>query len=101
MAAARRSAEEVQHLLTEYRQSGLTRAEYCRRQGIPVTTLDYYLHRQARKAKPRLARVTVTPEGQTPVETFTLVVRNGRRIESGWNFRDADLARLVRIAEAE
>ena len=62
-----------------------------------MTTLAYYLHRESRKGKPRLARVTVTPS----VGTFTLVLRNGRRIESGWNFGDADLARLVRIAEAE
>ena len=26
---------------------------------------------------------------------------NGRRIESAWNFRDADLARLIRVAEGE
>jgi hypothetical protein len=29
------------------------------------------------------------------------VLRNGRRIESAWNFRDADLVRLIRVAEAE
>jgi hypothetical protein len=28
------------------------------------------------------------------------VLRNGRRIESTWNFRDADLTRLIRVAEA-
>jgi hypothetical protein len=30
-----------------------------------------------------------------------LVLRNGRRIESDWNFRDTELARLIRIAEAQ
>jgi hypothetical protein len=29
------------------------------------------------------------------------VLRNGRRIESSWNFRDVDLTRLIRVAEAE
>jgi hypothetical protein len=29
------------------------------------------------------------------------VLRNGRRIESGWTFRDADLARLIHVAEAQ
>jgi len=28
------------------------------------------------------------------------VLRNGRRIESDWNFRDTDLARLIHVAEA-
>jgi hypothetical protein len=38
-----------------------------------------------------------------PVEApsvFTLMLANGRRIESAWNFSEADLARLIRIAEA-
>jgi hypothetical protein len=31
---------------------------------------------------------------------FVLVLGNGRRIESGWKFGDAELARLIRVAEA-
>jgi hypothetical protein len=98
--AAKRSAEEIQCMLEGYRQSGMKRAEYCRSQGIPVTTLDYYLHRQALQRQPRLAKVTVAPEASTPAANFALVLRNGRRIESNWNFQEADLARLIRIAEA-
>lgn len=98
--ATRRSAEEIQRLLDEYRQGSEGRAEFCQRQGIPVTSLDYYLRRDALKARPRLARVKLTaPTGQAA--NFALVLRNGRRIESGWNFRDADLARLIRVAEAQ
>ena len=98
--ATRRSAEEIQRLLDEYRQGGESRTEFCRRQGIPVTSLDYYLRREALRARPRLARVKLTsPAG--PTANFALVLRNGRRIESGWNFRDADLTRLIRVAEAQ
>ena len=99
--ATRRSAEEVQRLLDEYRRSGEGRTEYCRRQGIPVTTLDYYRRREALKARPRLARVKLTAQPAGPATSFALVLRNGRRVESGWNFRDADLARLIRVAEAQ
>ena len=99
--ATRRSAEEVQHLLDGYRQSGEGRTEYCRRQGIPVTTLDYYRRREALKARPRLARVKLTSQPAGPAASFALVLRNGRRIESGWTFRDADLARLIHVAEAQ
>ena len=99
--ATRRSAEEVQRLLDEYRQSGEKRVDYCRREGIPVTTLAYYLRRQALKARPRLARVKLQAQSADPAANFALVLRNGRRIESGWNFRDTDLARLIRIAEAQ
>jgi hypothetical protein len=38
-------------------------------------------------------------EGQ-PVGGFSLVLVNGRRIESSWRFAEADLARLIRMAEA-
>jgi transposase-like protein len=99
--ATRRSAEEIQRMLEEYRQSGEARKAYCQRHGIPVTTLDYYLHRQALKARPRLARVKLAARSADPTATFALVLRNGRRIESGWGFGDADLARLIRVAEAQ
>lgn len=99
--STRRSAEEVQRLLEEYRQSGETRTAFCRRVGIPVTTLDYYRHRQIRKERPRLARVKLAAPSSDPTATFALVLRNGRRIETNWNFRDADLARLIRIADSQ
>jgi len=99
--ARRRSAEEVQHLLEEFRQSGERRTAFCRRLGIPVTTLDYYRHRQARQSRLRLARVKLAAPASDPTATFALVLRNGRRIETNWNFRDADLARLIRIAESQ
>jgi hypothetical protein len=35
-----------------------------------------------------------------PQRTFTLVLVNGRRIESGWSFGDAEMVRLIRIVEA-
>ena len=98
--ATRRTAEEIERLLEGYRQSGVTRAEYCHQQGIRTTTLDYYLHRERRKTS-RFAKVMVTPQPIQPGNSFTLVLRNGRRIESTWTFRDTDLARLIHVAEAE
>jgi hypothetical protein len=99
--AAKRSPEEIQRMLTGYRESGMNRTDYCRSQGIPVTTLDYYLHREALRARPRLAKVTVTADAPDLTKDFALVLRNGRRIESTWNFSEGDLSRLIRIAEAE
>jgi hypothetical protein len=99
--ATKRSAEEIQRLLEGFRQRSITRVEYCQQQGISTHTLDYLLRREALKARPRLARVKLAPLSISPAGTFALVVRNGRRIECAWNFRDADLSRLIRIAEAE
>jgi hypothetical protein len=98
--ATKRSAEEIQRLLEGYRQRTITRAEYCREQGVSTSMLDYYLHRETRKGQPRLARVRLAPSIE-PADRFSVVLRNGRRIESGWNFSDTDLARLIRIVEAE
>jgi|SRR5215831_14720344 len=99
--ATKRTAEEIQRLLEGYRQRSGTRAEYCRQQGISINMLAYYLQRQAQQSRPRMARVKLASPSTSAVGTFALLLRNGRRIESAWNFRDADLARLIRIAEAE
>jgi hypothetical protein len=99
--AAKRSPEEIQRMLAGYRESGMRRADYCRSQGVPVTTLDYYLHREALQSRPRMAKVTVTSESPHLSKDFALVLRNGRRIESAWDFPEGDLSRLIRTAEAE
>jgi len=96
--ATKRTAEEIQRLLEGYRQRTGTRAEYCRGQGISINILAYYLRRQTEQGRPRMARVKLA---SASTGTFALLLRNGRRIESAWSFRDADLARLIRIAEAE
>jgi hypothetical protein len=95
----RRNQEEIQKLLESYGQRNVTRAEFCRQQGIATSTLDYYGRRYGWKPG-RFARVKIAAQPRE-ADTFALVLRNGRRIESSWNFRDTDLARLIRVAEAE
>jgi hypothetical protein len=101
----KRTAEEVERLVKGYEESGLSRQEYCRREGIAVTTFDYYRHRSKRKTQPSAAgaRLVNVKLEATPIQAqsiFSLVLANGRRIECAWSFSDADLARLIRIAEA-
>jgi hypothetical protein len=36
----------------------------------------------------------------SPATGFSLVLANGRRIESSWKFAEAELIRLIRAAEA-
>ena len=93
----RRTAEEIAELVESYRASGLTQAAYCREAGLGLSTLDRYL-RKARKGQ-RLVRVRLeSPRAQA--QGFTLVLGNGRRIESGWEFNETELGRLIRVAEA-
>ncbi len=95
--ARRRSAEEIQHLVEQYRGSGLTQIEYCRQTGVVLSTLGRYL-RDSNSTEQQLIRVDVET-GAKPDQGFVLVLRNGRRIETGWGFGDAELARLISIAE--
>jgi transposase len=97
----RRSAEEVERLLEDYRASGMTRIEYCRQADMALSTLGRYLRRrrQRRQRGQRLVRVSLESAPERD-RGFVLVLGNGRRIESGWKFGDAELARLIRVAEA-
>jgi hypothetical protein len=88
--------QEVLHKIKEFHSSGLTRREFSQRQGIPVTTLDYW--RRVASRKPRLVEVAVVGGESRP--GFTLLLANGRRIESSWRFAEAELTRLIRIAES-
>ena len=96
--ARRRSAEEIEQLLEQYRASGLTQIEFCRQTGTVLSTLGRYLRRRS-GAEQQLIRVNVE-SAPGPGSVFVLVLGNGRRIESGWRFGDAELARLIRVAES-
>ena len=94
----RRTAQEIEELLESYRTSGMTRIAYCQQVGIALSTLGRYLRQ--RSGGQRLVRVNVDAATE-PRPSFVLVLSNGRRIESGWQFADGDLARLIRVAEAQ
>jgi hypothetical protein len=90
-----RSKQEIRGIVGGFAKSGMTRREYCEKHNIPITTFDYW--RRAQKRKPRLVEVAI----ETPASAgFALVLANGRRIESSWNFAATELIRLIRVAEA-
>ena len=95
---------EMRRMVEEYGASGLGRREFCEQRRIPLTTFDYWrrVHsgKRAKQGKrPRLVRVEVAAN-EASGQGFTLNLANGRRIESSWRFADAELARLIRIAES-
>jgi hypothetical protein len=95
--AQRRSREEIQQILEEFRASGLSQLEYCRQSGVVLSSLGRYLRRNE-SSEQRLVRVKV----ETPVAPdtgFVLMLVNGRRIASSWGFAETELARLIRVAE--
>jgi hypothetical protein len=95
--ARRRSEEEIQQVLELYGGSGLSQMDYCGRTGTVLSALARYL-RRSRSGEQGLIRVKVESAAGTK-GGFVLVLGNGRRIESGWRFADAELVRLIRLAE--
>ncbi len=116
------SKESIEQMLSAYKQSGLTRSQYCQRHGIAETTLDYYQRRlrqlrqrEALAATPanqhapavRMARVRLSNTAggnvhQTPAQAlgFTLALANGRRLEiADFHRSEPLLARLIRLVE--
>jgi hypothetical protein len=89
-----RSKQEIRGIVDGFAKSGMTRREYCEKHKIAMTTLDYW--RRAQKSKPKLVEVAIEAQ---PAGGFALVLGNGRRIESSWKFAEADLTRLLRVAE--
>ena len=97
--ATRRSTEEVERIVQQYRASGLSQREFSQQVGIKLSTLGRYIRRGERSETPeQLVRVKL----KAPIEPdsgFVLMLGNGRRIASGWGFAETALARLIRIAE--
>lgn len=84
-------------MVEQFRGSGLSQMEYCRQTGTVLSTLGRYV-RRIEQPEQRLVRVKV----EAPPDAgagFVLMLGNGRRIASGWGFGDAELARLIRVAE--
>jgi len=90
-----RSKQEIRGLVDGFAKSGMTRREYCEKHSIGISTLDYW--RRAPKSQPKLVEVAIEAQ---PLGGFSLVLVNGRRIESSWKFAEGDLTRLIRAAEA-
>jgi len=96
--AQRRNANEIQQIVEQFQASGLSQMAYCRQTGMVLSTLGRYL-RRIQSPEQRLVRVKM----ETPAEPsagFMLMLGNGRRISSGWEFTDAELARLIRVVES-
>lgn len=97
--ARRRNAEEVQQVIQQYTESGLSQREFSEQTGIKLSTLSRYIRREGRPAAmQQLVRVKLQSPGE-PDSGFVLMLGNGRRIASGWEFSETTLAKLIRVVE--
>lgn len=94
--------EAIAGVVAEYERSGLTRKSFSEQAGVAVSTLDYW-RRQVREGnRARIVPVTIeAPETairEGRCAGFQLSLPNGVRIESGWDFPEHGMARLLRVA---
>jgi len=84
------------------RGSGLTRRSFVSsgRCFDDVRLLAARACHEAAKQERQARMVKVEVASSEVIGQFTLSLANGRRIESSWRFAEAELARLIRIAEA-
>jgi transposase-like protein len=81
------NAQQRQRVVADFEQSGLSRRDYCAQHRLSVNTLDNWRRKARLTAK--FVRVEVSPARSGGL---TLVLTNGRRIETEAGFDEHELA---------
>ncbi len=101
----RRTRAEVRQLVAEFVNSSMRRSEFCRSQGLSLSTLGRHLRKKKRKSSAADGLVAVelgvrkSPTYQEPSGGLAVVLVGGRRIEVQGDFDSQMLARLVSVLE--
>ncbi len=103
----RRTRSEIAQIVARFADSGLNRAEFCRRHGVCLGTLNRHLKRlrQGSGTTPSDGLVAVELAESHLVEHrndgcgLAVVLSGGRRIEVGAGFDAPTLQRLVALLE--
>lgn len=112
MVVRRRGRAEIERLVVLYRSSGMGRSEFCRSQGMALSTLDRYLKKQqkeqsragtnsverSRLVAVELAAVPSIAGGELCSSPMVLLI-NSRRIEVRRGFDAETLAQVVTVLE--
>lgn len=100
----RRTAAEIEQIVSEFKSGDITQVEFCRRQGLVLSTLGRYL-RQARGASVVASEGLVAVElavkklDTVPGSGLSVVVGSGRRIVVEAGFDAGTLQRVVQVLE--
>ena len=101
----RRSLAEIERLVSEYKQSGLSRKEYCAAHGLSMHTLDAW-RRRITGSRQKIVPVEIVEEcalrqdlkqaeRMEPSGHFRVVLAAGLRIEVESGFDASELRRLI------
>jgi hypothetical protein len=103
----RRTATEIEQIVSEFNKGDLTQVEYCRRQGLVLSTLGRYLRRERDLSKASqgggLVAVELAGKKLGPEATgcgLSVMVGRERRIVVESDFDAGTLQRLVEVLEA-
>jgi hypothetical protein len=101
----RRTEAEIRQLVAGYESGNQTRVDYCADRGLTVGALDFY-RRKVRRSETKLVAVDVTGTwSRTASGAVSVVLANGRRVESAWcdllrlGAHAGELQRLLRCVE--
>ena len=108
-----RGRAEIAGLAGLYRSSGMGRGEFCRSDGVGLSTLNRHLKKQQRQRHHtgedggRLGRLVEVQLSSAPVPVavverqgiLTVLLSNGRRVEVDRGFDAETLAQLVTVLE--
>jgi transposase-like protein len=99
-------------VLEQWRASEMSRAAFCRRQGINYHTLSQWKSRieadrggrskrngNAQARRPRFVEVTV-PTASAPAAAYEITLAGGRSLKVPPGFDESDVARLIAVAES-
>ena len=102
----RRSLEEIERILAEFRTSGLSQQRFALTHGINPVTLGYWIRRTTREPAAIAPRALVpvrlkVPEGTTMTGSpaFEVILRSRRVLRVSSDFDAEALRRLVTILE--
>ena len=104
----RRTPAEIEQIVSEFKNSGLNRSQFCRRQCLTLGVLNRYLKRLdaawgSGAASDGLVAVELAGKKLGPERTdgcdLAVVLAGGRRIAVSTGFDAATLRRLVQVLE--
>jgi hypothetical protein len=104
----RRTPAEIEQIVSEFKNSGLNRSQFCRRQGLTLGVLNRYLKRLDAAwgsdatsdglVAVELAGKKLGAEGTDRCD-LAVVLASGRRIAVSTGFDAVTLRRLVQVLE--
>jgi hypothetical protein len=109
----RRSREEADAIVREYRASGLSRRAFCAAKGLALSSLDWYCSRRRNAARtpasrpkrsataPRWVKVEAASGEDVSRAMIRVVCGDGLRIEVLPGFDGATLRRVIELLGSE